>query len=323
MDYRVLGRTGLKISRVSLGSWATFGTRSNEDVALECVRYAYENGVNYFDTADSYQEGQGEIILGTALKKLGLRRSSYCVSTKFFFGRHDGPLERETLNRKYILSSLDQSLQSLGLDYVDMALCHRHDPDTDIEDVVETMDQVVRSGRALYWGTSEWSATQLLRAYDYAKEQGLNGPALEQPEYNLLRRYKVEHMFKPLIDSRGLGLVTWSPLSSGVLSGKYLGGTGLVGRAAGEEFDWLRERIADPETRKKVLNVKAVADRIGMPMSRLSIAWCLHNADVTSVLLGATSKEQLADNMAALDDTKTLDASIIAELDAGVGLECI
>jgi aryl-alcohol dehydrogenase-like predicted oxidoreductase len=185
------------------------------------------------------------------------------------------------------------------------------------------MDHLISSGRALYWGTSEWSAVQLLEAHDYARQQGLHAPALEQPEYNLLRRYKVEHMFRPLIETKGLGLVTWSPLSSGVLSGKYLGDGALAGRASGEEFYWLRDRIADPAVRDKLFRVKAIADGAGLSMARLAICWCLGNPDVTSVILGATSKAQLADNLAALAEAEALTPSIMAELDKAVGLECI
>ena len=322
MEYRTLGNTGMQLSAVGLGSWVTFGGSLDESGAVDCVKYAHDRGVNHFDTADTYERGTAERLLGAALRRLELRRSSYCVTTKLYFGVHSSALEANTLNRKYLFSGIDDSLTRLGLDHVDFLLCHRFDDKTAVEEVVRSMDMIVRSGRALHWGTSEWPAVKLMEALQFAAQSGLQPPVLEQPEYNLLRRYKVEHEFRPFVQLKQLGLVTWSPLMSGLLTGKYGDGSVDSKRAGLPGLEWLRDRLQSPNVQRKLKAIEDIARRLGMPMSDLALAWCLSNADVCSVLLGVRSVEQLAANMKAMSSVERLDAAVKKELDDAVGLVC-
>src|ERR1700674_4581417 len=231
MEYRRLGASGLKVSELSFGSWVTYGNQLGDDLARDCMAAAYAAGVNFFDNAEVYAKGRSETIMGNVLKKQGWRRSSYIVSTKFFWGLTDGPNENNTLNRKYLMQAIDGSLERLQLDYVDLVFCHRPDPETPIEETVWAMHDIIARGKALYWGTSEWSADEIRTAYDIAERHHLHKPVMEQPEYNLLHRKRVENEYKRLYEDIGLGLTTWSPLASGLLTGKYRDGVPSDSRA--------------------------------------------------------------------------------------------
>src|SRR5512139_4099873 len=246
MNYRRLGRSGLKVSELSFGSWVTYGNQLGADGARECMAAAYDAGVNFFDNAEVYAKGQSETIMGAVLKKTGWRRSSYIVSTKFFWGLHDGPNEKSTLNRKYLMQAIDGSLERLGLDYVDLVFCHRADPETPIEETVRAMHDMIAAGKALYWGTSEWTAAEIMAAWQIAERHHLHKPVMEQPQYNLLHRERVENEYARLYTDIGLGTTTWSPLASGLLTGKYNDGVPADSRATLKGYEWLAERLTDP-----------------------------------------------------------------------------
>jgi voltage-dependent potassium channel beta subunit len=298
MEYRRLGRAGIKTSTFSYGSWLTFGRGQEVEQSIECMDAAYRAGVNLFDNAEAYAAGKSERVMGEALRELGWPRSSYLVSTKFFWGIHrDTPNMRSTLNRKYLLQAIDGSLERLGLDYVDLVFCHRPDPETPIEETVWAMSDIIASGKALYWGTSEWPAADIRAAWEIAERHSLRKPVVEQPEYNLLHRTRVETEYARLYEDIGLGLTTWSPLASGLLTGKYLDGIPEGSRA--ENIEWLRERIADSNA--KVALLKDVADDIGCTLAQLALAWTASNPNVSTVLMGASRVEQLEENLQALD----------------------
>jgi voltage-dependent potassium channel beta subunit len=299
MIYRRLGRSGIKVSVLSFGSWVTFKNQVDLDTAMEQMQAARDAGVNFFDNAEAYAKGESESIMGEALQKLGWPRSSYLVSSKFFWGLHEGVNSRNTLNRKYLLESIDPSLERFQLDHLDLIFCHRADPETPIEETVFAMHEIVASGKALYWGTSEWSADEIRAAWDVADRYGLHKPVMEQPEYNLFTRRKVEREYARLYEDIGLGTTTWSPLASGLLTGKYLDGVPEGSRA--EVMDWLKDRLTDEEANAKVRELKAVADDIGCSLAQLSIAWCAKNPNVSTVITGASRVEQVHENMAALD----------------------
>ena len=259
MIYRRLGRSGLKVSALSLGSWVTYGNQLDTKVARECMAAAYDAGVNFFDNAEVYAKGESERIMGAALKALGWRRSSYIVSTKFFWGLHDGPNEKNTLNRKYLTEAIDGSLARLALDHVDLVFCHRPDPDTPIEETVCAMHDIIAAGKALYWGTSEWSAAEIMAAWQVAERHHLHKPVTEQPQYNLFHRERVEREYARLYEDIGLGTTIWSPLASGVLTGKYNDGVPPDSRAALKGYEWLAERILDAG--QAAAGARAGADR--------------------------------------------------------------
>ncbi|HEX5265304.1 MAG TPA: aldo/keto reductase, partial [Acidimicrobiales bacterium] len=252
MEYRRLGRAGLKVSVLSFGSWVTFGPQLDEGLAAECLAAAYEAGVNFFDNAESYSGGKSEQIMGRAIAKLGWPRHSYVVSTKLFWGLHDLPNMSNTLNRKYLLQAIDGSLDRMGLDFVDLLFCHRPDPETPVEETVEAMSDIIERGQALYWGTSEWSALQIRKAWDYADRHSLRRPTMEQPQYNLLVRDNVEKQLAPLCEEIGLGLTVWSPLASGLLTGKYRDGIPEGSRAALPGYEWLQGMVTDAGSGEKV-----------------------------------------------------------------------
>jgi voltage-dependent potassium channel beta subunit len=319
MEYRRLGRSGLKVSVLSFGSWVTFGPQSGTDFALELMDAAHQAGVNFFDNAEAYASGQSERIMGEAIAQLGWPRYSYVLSTKFFWGIHDGPNMRTTLNRKYLLQGIDASLERLGLDFVDIAYCHRPDPETPIEETVWAMSDMVSQGKALYWGTSEWSADAIRAAWDIADRHHLHKPVVEQPEYHLLDREKVEHEYARLYDDIGLGLTTWSPLASGQLTGKYLDGVPDGSRATLKGYGWLRDRIVGDEGRnEKVRRLKAVADDLGCSLAQLAVAWCAHNPRVSSVITGASRVEQVRENMEAVDVLALLTEDVLARIEQAV-----
>jgi voltage-dependent potassium channel beta subunit len=272
MEYRYLGRSGLKVSELSFGSWVTFANQLGEELACECMAAAYEAGVNYFDNAESYAQGQSEIVMGKALKKLAWRRGCYLVSTKFFWGLDDGPNEKNTLNRKRLLEAIDGSLTRLQLDYVDLVFCHRPDPTTPIEETVWAMHEIVSRGKAIYWGTSEWSAAEIMEAWQIADKHHLHKPSMEQSQYNMFNRQKIEQEFARLYQDIGLGTTTWSPLASGMLTGKYNDGIPAGSRANLKDYEWLKPTLSNPERISKVKELGTIAADLGVSMAQMALA---------------------------------------------------
>jgi voltage-dependent potassium channel beta subunit len=307
MEYRRLGSAGIKLSVLSLGSWVNYGTKIGVDEAAASIKIAYDAGVNFFDNAEAYSGGRSEEIMGAALKKLGLRRSSYLVSTKFYWGINDGVNEKNTLNRKRLLEAIDGSLSRLGLEYVDLAYCHRPDRETPIEETVYAMSDIVASGRAMYWGTSEWSAEEIREACDIADRRNLRKPQMEQPEYNLFRRRRVESEFARLYAGVGLGLTTFSPLASGVLTGKYNAGIPSGSRLDLAGYEWLKESALNEKRIEAVKRLEGIARELDATTAQLAIAWCASNPHVSSVITGASSPEQVAANLRAVDLLPRLD----------------
>ena len=315
MNYRRLGRSGLKVSELSFGSWVTYGNQLGEAPARECMAAAYAAGVNFFDNAEVYARGQSERIMGDAFTKLGWRRESYVVSTKFYWGLHDGPNEKNTLNRKYLMGAIDGSLARLQLDYIDLVFCHRPDPNTPIEETVWAMHDMIRAGKAHYWGTSEWSAEDILTAWRIAEAQHLAKPVMEQPEYNLFHRHRVEVEYGDLYEDIGLGLTTWSPLASGLLTGKYNHGVPPGSRATVKGYEWLAQRIVDPAKIAAVRKLLPIARDLDCTPAQLALAWCLNNPNVSTVITGASRPEQVVENMKALEVLPRLTTEIVAAME--------
>ncbi|HTT90703.1 MAG TPA: aldo/keto reductase [Acidimicrobiales bacterium] len=316
MQYRHLGRSGLQVSVLSFGSWVTFGEQIGTELAVECLNAAREGGVNFFDNAESYAGGQSERIMGKALAELSWPRHSYVISTKLFWGIHDDINMRNTLNRKYLMQAIDASLERLGLDFVDVLFCHRSDSGTPIEETVWTMSDIISQGKALYWATSEWPADDIRAAWEIAERHHLRKPVADQPQYNLLVRQRVEREYARLYDDIGLGLTTWSPLASGLLSGKYLDGAPAGSRAMLPGYEWLQQALTDADRNAKARQLKEVADEIGCGMAQLALAWCARNPHVSSVITGASSVEQLRSNLGALDVLPLITDEIAERLDA-------
>ena len=316
MPYRRLGRAGLKVSALSLGSWITYGNQMGTDVARQCMTAAYDAGINFFDNAEVYAGGQSETIMGEVLKKTGWRRASYVVSTKFYWGLNAGPNEKNTLNRKYLMQAIDGSLTRLGLDHVDLVFCHRPDPDTPIEETVHAMHDIVQSGKAIYWGTSEWSAEEIAQAWHIADRRNMHKPVAEQPQYNLFHRERVEREYARLYVDYGIGTTTWSPLASGLLTGKYGDGVPAGSRASLKGFEWLSERITDPQKLAKVRALAPIARELGCSLAQLAIAWCAKNPNVSTVITGASRPAQVVENMQALDVVPKLTAEVMARIDS-------
>ncbi len=323
MNYRRLGRSGLKVSELSFGSWVTYGNQVDTRAARELMAAAFDAGVNFFDNAEIYARGQSEEIMGTVLKELGWPRLKYVISTKFYWGLATGkgafPNERNTLNRKYLRQAIDGSLKRLQLDYVDLVFCHRPDPETPLEETVWAMHDMIERGRALYWGTSEWSADEIRAAWDIADRRNLHKPVMEQPQYNLLHRKRVEKEYARLYEDIGLGLTTWSPLASGLLSGKYRNGVPAGSRGALETYAFLREGLTDPNRNRLVGELDAVAKDLGCTLAQLALAWCLANRHVSTVITGATRVEQVNENMKALDVAARLSPEVLLKIEAIVG----
>ena len=316
MPYRRLGRSGLKVSALSFGSWVTFNNQLDTSLATDCMTAAREAGVNFFDNAEVYAGGASETIMGKVFAEQNWPRWSYVVSTKFFWGINDDVNMRNTLNRKYLMQAIDGSLERLQLDFVDLVFCHRPDPDTPLEETVHAMSDMVSSGKALYWGTSEWSAAEIYAAHEIAQRKHLHAPVMEQPEYNLLARTRVEQEYARLYDDIGLGLTTWSPLKSGILTGKYLDGVPDDSRAALAGYDWLREGLTDADANEKVEALQPIAAELGCSLAQLSIAWCAANPNVSTVITGASKVEQVEQNMGALDVLSSLEPELLERIDA-------
>src|SRR5512132_1000171 len=300
MTYRRLGHSGLKVSALSLGSWVTYGNQMGVDVAAECMSAAFDAGVNFFDNAESYAHGGAETIMGEVLRKKAWRRASYIVSTKFYWGLNDLPNERNTLNRKYLRQAIDGSLQRLGLDYVDLVFCHRPDPDTPVEETVYAMHDMIATGKALYWGTSEWSAAEIMAAWHIADEHHLAKPVMEQPQYNMLHRDRVEKEYARLYADLGLGTTIWSPLASGLLTGKYNDGIPPGTRGTLKGYEWLAERLTDAAKLAVVRRLAPIAADLGCTLAQMSLAWCLKTPRVSTVITGASRAAQVTENMKAL-----------------------
>ncbi len=319
MNYRHLGRSGLKVSELSLGSWVSFGIQMGEDVARECMAAAYDAGVNFFDNAEVYAGGKSESVMGAVLKKMGWRRGSYIVSTKFFWGLHNGPNEKNTLNRKRLLDAIDGSLQRLQLDYVDLVFCHRPDPETPIEETVWAMHDIVSRGKAIYWGTSMWSAAEIMAAWQIADKHHLHKPVMEQPQYNMLHRERVEREYARLYLDLGLGTTIWSPLASGLLTGKYSDGIPSDSRATLKGYEWLKPHITDPARIEIVKRLVPIAGDLGVSLAQMALAWCLKNPNVSTVITGASRVEQVKENMKALDVVDKLPPDVMARIDEALG----
>lgn len=317
MEYRFLGRSGLKVSALSFGSWVTFGKQIDEDVAYESMKVAYEAGVNFFDNAEVYAGGDSETMMGNVIQKAGWKRSDLVLSTKIFWGG-EAPND-QGLSFKHIKEGTEASLKRMQTDYVDLLFCHRPDKDTPIEETVWAMNQMIKEGKALYWGTSEWSAEQIRHAYDFARNEHLRPPLMEQPQYNMFHREKVEQEFRRLYDDIGLGTTIWSPLSSGLLTGKYNDGIPEGTRLTMDDYDWLREQLLETESgRKKLEKVKKlapIAKDIGISLPQMALAWCLKNEDVSTVITGASKPEQVRENMKAVDALDKLDSDIMDRIE--------
>jgi voltage-dependent potassium channel beta subunit len=319
MEYRHLGRAGIQVSELSFGSWVTFANQVDVKAAVDCMAAAYDAGVNFFDNAEVYSRGKSEQVMGDALKQLGWRRGSYLVSTKFFWGINKGVNEQSTLNRKRLIEGINGSLQRLQLDYVDLIFCHRPDPHTPIEETVWAMHDIIEWGKAMYWGTSEWAAADIVSAIQIAERHHLHKPVMEQPEYNLFKRERVEQEYAPLFRDYGYGTTIWSPLASGLLTGKYNNGVPANSRGTLKGYDWLRDQLTNPESIDKVRALEPVARELDCSLAQLAIAWCAKNPNVSTVITGASRVEQVRENMKAVDVMPRLTPEVMQRIDGIFG----
>ncbi len=317
MEYRNLGRSGLKVSALSYGAWVTFDTQLQVEAAKDCMVAAYDAGVNFFDNAEAYENGTSEVIMGKVIQKAGWKRSDLVLSTKIFWGG-DGPNDKG-LSFKHIKEGTEASLKRMQTGYVDLLFCHRPDIHTPIEETVWAMDQMIREGKALYWGTSEWSAEQIRKAYDFARQEHLHPPLMEQPQYNMFHRHRVEREYNMLYKDIGLGTTIWSPLASGLLTGKYNDGIPEGSRLDLEKYGWLKEILLDTEEgRSKIEKVKMlvpVANDLGITMPQMALAWCLKNKNVSTVITGASNVKQVEQNMSAMDVVEKLDDEVMEKIE--------
>ena len=321
MEYRRMGRTGLQLSILSFGSWVTFHKQIEDGTADELMGIAYDNGINFFDNAEVYALGQSEKMMGRVLKQKNWDRTSYTLSSKAFFGWRgkDNKPNQTGLSRKHLTEACHEALQRLQTDYLDLYFCHRPDKNTPIEEVVLTMNTLIQQGKILYWGTSEWSGVEIMEAHRVAKDYRIIGPSMEQPQYNLFERNKVENEYLEVYKNVGLGTTIWSPLASGLLSGKYNDGIPEGSRFAIEGFDWLKDRWMADDLLARVKKLGDLAKELGVSQAALSIAWCVKNEHVTTAILGATKKAQLLDNLEALKVLPLLSAEIMQQIDTIVG----
>jgi voltage-dependent potassium channel beta subunit len=318
MEYRRLGSTGLHLSALSYGAWVTFGRQVGRSEARELIALAYDHGVNFFDNAETYNAGDAERLMGDVIADLRLPRDAWCVSSKVYFGAVKDPKPTQRgLSRKHVFDACHQALERLRVDYLDMYFCHRPDPDTPVLETVWAMDTLVRQGKVLYWGTSEWPAELIDEAHRVARENNLVAPSMEQPQYNLLHRDRVEKEYSSLYEKYGMGTTIWSPLASGLLTGKYNDGVPDDSRLGQAGNAWLRDALLEDDGAKlKIVRALApIAAELGLPLARFSLAWCLKNPHVSTVILGASKKAQLEDNLKALDAVKLLDDGVMAKID--------
>ena len=320
MEYRRLGKSGLQVSALSLGSWLTFGQQIADSVAEELMDIAYESGVNFFDNAEGYAAGKSEIVMGNILKKKNWDRSSYIVSSKIYFGAEEKKPNMTGLSKKHLFEGTNNALKRLQLDHLDLLYCHRPDQNTPIEETVWAMHQLIQQGKVLYWGTSEWSASEIMQAHYFAAKNHLVPPTMEQPQYNMLWREKLEKEYLLLFRDFGMGTTIWSPLASGLLSGKYNEADSNDTRFAQiESIGWLKERWLQPENLKKVKALKGIADRLNIPVVKLSLGWCLKNPNVSTVILGASKTAQLKENLTTLEILPLINDQVMAEIDELLG----
>jgi len=322
MEYRRMGKTGLQLSVLSYGSWVTFAKQIDDGISDRLMSIAYDNGINFFDNAEVYAKGESEKMMGRVLKSKNWERSSYVVSSKVFFGWHGGDNNKPNqngLSRKHIVEACDEALERLQVDYLDLYYCHRPDKNTPIEEVVWTMNQLINRGKILYWGTSEWSGPEIMEAHMVAKDLRLIGPAMEQPQYNLFERHKMEVDYYTIFKNIGMGTTIWSPLASGLLTGKYNDGIPADSRLGLEGFEWLKDRTLSDARIQSVRNLDKVAKDLGTSLATLSIAWCIRNPNVTSAILGATKEAQLTENLKALDVLPKLTDEVMEEIDNIMG----
>ena len=318
MEYRRLGKSGLQLSELSLGSWLTFGKQIGNNIAEDLMKLAYDNGVNFFDNAEIYSRGESEKVMGKILKKMKWERDSYTVSSKVFFGKNgliDSKPTQKGLNRKHVTEACEQALKRLQVDYLDLYFCHRPDKETPIEETVWTMHNLITQGKVLYWGTSEWSAQEIMEAHMVAKQYNLIGPTMEQPQYSMLVRDKVEVEFSQIFKTVGLGTTIWSPLASGVLTGKYNKGKAKNTRFDIEGLDWLKDKMLVKENLKRVEKLGKIANDLGLSMPVMAVAWCLKNPNVSTVMLGASKKAQLKENLKAVEAKEKLTPDVLEAIE--------
>ena len=316
MIYRYLGKSGLKVSALSFGAWVTFNDQVGEDTAYECMTAAYDAGVNFFDNAEVYSNGKAEIMMGNVIKKAGWKRSDLVLSTKIYWGGNG--VNDKGLSRKHIIEGTNAALKRLQIDYVDLIFCHRPDNDTPIEETVRAMNHIINQGKAFYWGTSEWNATQIMEAYQIAKREHLIPPTMEQPEYNMLHREKVEKEFLPLYEKIGLGTTIWSPLKSGLLTGKYNNGIPEKSRLSLQDYEWLKEALLSnngQENLEKVKKLTLIANDLGISMAALALTWALKNPNVSTVITGASRKEQVKENMKVVEYLDLLNDDVLEKIE--------
>ncbi|MGB8984196.1 MAG: aldo/keto reductase [Anaerolineales bacterium] len=315
MEYRHLGKAGIRVSELSFGSWVTFHNQADVKAAVDMMSAAYEAGVNFFDNAEVYANGKSEEVMGAALKQLGWRRGSYLISTKFYWGIQDGVNEKSTLNRKRLIEGINGSLQRLQLDYVDLIYCHRPDSATPIEETVWAMHNIIEWGKAIYWGTSEWAAAEIASAIEIAERHHLHKPVTEQPVYNLFERHRFSPEYQRVYQEYGYGSTTWSPLASGLLTGKYSQGIPAGSRGTLEGYDWLHKHLTDKEKLAKVQALESIAKELDCTLSQLALAWCLKNPFVSTVITGASRVEQVHENMKAGEVAPKLTPEIMAQIE--------
>ena len=322
MEYRKLGKSGLKVSELSFGSWVTFNTQVDTKLAEDMFKVCFDSGINFFDNAEGYDRGKSEEVMGQALKSINEPRDSYCVSSKVFFSSSPNPKPTQLgLSKKHVTEACHQAMKRLQVDYLDLYFCHRADPDTPIGETVWAMHNLITQGKVLYWGTSEWTAEEITEAYEFAEKNHLTPPTMEQPQYNLLDRKRFEVEYDPIFRRYQMGTTIWSPLASGALTGKYLDGIPEGSRATLKGYEWLKKHMIDSERGQarmdKVRNLKPIADELGVSLSKMSIAWCLLNPNVSTVILGASKVDQLKENLEALEVVPLLTEDVQKKL-AGI-----
>ena len=322
MEYRKLGKSGLKVSELSFGSWVTFNTQVDTKLAEDMFKVCFDSGINFFDNAEGYDRGKSEEVMGQALKSINEPRDSYCVSSKVFFSSSPNPKPTQLgLSKKHVTEACHQAMKRLQVDYLDLYFCHRADPDTPIGETVWAMHNLITQGKVLYWGTSEWTAEEITEAYEFAEKNHLTPPTMEQPQYNLLDRKRFEVEYDPIFRRYQMGTTIWSPLASGALTGKYLDGIPEGSRATLKGYEWLKKYMIDSERGQarmdKVRNLKPIADELGVSLSKMAIAWCLLNPNVSTVILGASKVDQLKENLEALEVVPLLTEDVQRKL-AGI-----